>query len=776
MIVAVLALLCSQAYTAETKSVKGKDTIASVKTKDKSKSSAVKSNDVKTSKTVSSGKKTSDSVKKNNKDKSKETGTKTKTIEKGTSVKDDKPASGKVTTKSVKGKSGVAVKNGSGTKKNTSEKPETGSSSVKKTKKDKVADKSQSTKVQSGSSAKKVKDQVSTKNNSGKNTKGTVKGNQSKVVQPKSTTVKPGGSATKDTAATKKNSSKVEIGINKNQEIKGTREIKVKPGPVPKVKNKTTGVVKDSTKKSSSGSNGKTGKQTDPKIKKDRIQTEDNKKTVEQAFEQPDKEESRPVEIKIEGKQKQKKIDVRVQEQPPVGKDGKKTGGDKKATVEDREAGTEADSLAGKEEDFVVPKEEKSSRGKKKSTFETVSVDTLSAGVIYRKFKIGNGKDKVLIHMVEADLNNPENYVALFKGRENSSELEKLHDMVRRYNESSGDNVLTAVNGSFWKAFYNYPMGPTVIDGEVVELKPYRSWPSAFVDENNRVFIDNIKLNGTLSIHGKKTALAAVNRREDSTGVVLYNRYTGDTIPYISKKMVSRAFEDALLDSAYKDITDSEFDTTSFKLNLLKMERDSSIELNMKKILVHYLDKPAINRDIRCVVAGVVDSGPVSVPRDGFVLTTGFGSNLPELREGDYITLRYSTDKHTKTVFTNAVTGTPWMMRSGKSTFEGPQKRNRSRFKWEELPRTAIGTNRTHDKVYLISASPTYKYAGIKGCTLENFAFAMKKLKIWDAVNLDGGGSSVMLVRNRNVLSCPECSRRLSIGVGIVVKNNISEK
>lgn len=470
-----------------------------------------------------------------------------------------------------------------------------------------------------------------------------------------------------------------------------------------------------------------------------------------------------------------KSIKPATKELPEIDKSGKKKAAQKITSVnkiiKDSTAAIEVTDT-----DSAQKTEKKVKRGKSKSTFEVVLCDTLSKGVYYRKVKIGNSKEKILIHVVEADLTNPNISLAMFKGKENSSELEKLHDMVKRYNESTGENVLASVNGSFWKAFYNYPMGPTVIDGEVVEMRAYKSWHSAFVDENEKIYIDNFSINGTISIGKKKYNLSMVNRRNDSSGICLYNKYVGDSVPYISKRMVSRAFEDALLDSAFRDITDKEFDTVSFKSTLLKLERDSSIELNMRKIIAQYTDRPIINKDIKCVVIGIADSGLVKVPVNGFVLTIGYNLDSLPLKAGDIFTLKYTTDKHSKSLFKYAVCGTPRLLQSGRSLFEGPQKRNRSRFKWEDLPRTGIGTNKAGDRMFLIAASPTYKSIGVKGCTLENFAFAMKKLKIYDAVNLDGGGSSVMLINNKNVLSCPDCSRRLSIGVGITVKNNLSDK
>jgi exopolysaccharide biosynthesis protein len=48
-------------------------------------------------------------------------------------------------------------------------------------------------------------------------------------------------------------------------------------------------------------------------------------------------------------------------------------------------------------------------------------------------------------------------------------------------------------------------------------------------------------------------------------------------------------------------------------------------------------------------------------------------------------------------------------------------------------------------------------------------AMIMKSLGCYDAMNLDGGGSSVMVIDGKNVMSTlrPDASRRISVGLGV---------
>jgi hypothetical protein len=294
------------------------------------------------------------------------------------------------------------------------------------------------------------------------------------------------------------------------------------------------------------------------------------------------------------------------------------------------------------------------------------------------------------------------------------------------------------------------------------------SWQCAFFDENSKIYIDKFKLTGVITTKDKKKhILSQVNRRTDSSGIVLYNSYAGDTIPIVTRRSINSALADALADSTYSDMTEEGFDTLEFKQFLLNKQRDSSKDNSFRKVRLEYLAKPAVNMNIPCRVLSI-DTGIVSVPKNGCVLTIGEDVDSSFfIKEFDIINLRYSTDKYHDIIFTGGLCGVPRLMAGGASRFEGQQKRGRGRFKYKELPRTGLGTSKDGKTLYLISASSSSDKYGIKGCTLENFAYAMKRLRIYDAINLDGGGSTVMVINGKGVMSCAECSRKISVGVGV---------
>ncbi len=403
----------------------------------------------------------------------------------------------------------------------------------------------------------------------------------------------------------------------------------------------------------------------------------------------------------------------------------------------------------------------------------------LAPGVEYKRYMFSVGEKYIIAHVIEAEISNPDYKVAILKADDNTSSVEKLHSMIDDYDTTGAYLILGAVNGSFWRSYTNQPMGPTIINGEVVELKSFKTWSSAFFDKENKMYIDafHTKCIIRTNKHIIDTAFYA-NRREESDGIVIYNSYVGDRVPYISPISVKRAFDEAMKDAEFKDETERRFDTIRFKKELAVMQRNNSYDFKAPKISLRYLDKPALNKEIACVVTSYKRSGSMTVPENGCILT--FGSDIDKRKipkKGEKVFLRYSSDEMDSIEFYNGLCGTPRLVRNGFASPEVMRENLRNkRFINGTLKRTAIGTNRNKNKIYLV-ATQGGGGDNITGATLKQLAFIMRRVGAYDALNLDGGGSTVMVINDRNVLSknCPECSRSLSVGIGIA-RRKISVK
>ncbi|OGU13362.1 MAG: hypothetical protein A2X61_14775 [Ignavibacteria bacterium GWB2_35_12] len=433
----------------------------------------------------------------------------------------------------------------------------------------------------------------------------------------------------------------------------------------------------------------------------------------------------------------------------------------------------------------------KSKRGRTRySTKFSINVATdsiLSDGVKYKHIYFVKGKLKHSVHVLEADLTNPNVDVAVLKGKNLTFELEKLHDMIRKYDSTNHSITFGGVNGNFWRAYSNTPIGPTIVDGEVVEMKTHKKWSSGFFDEYSRLTIDNFFMDGIVYKKGvSKFNISNVNRRLDSLGVVMYNKFGGDTIPYITKRELDKALmaafetaiESALQDTLFNDTTEIPFDTVALKYDLTIANRLSKIEHSLKKITLRYIDKPLVNKEWRCVVTSI-DTGIVPMPDNGCIISFGMDFPLNKIPQSkDTLFVKFSTNVKQDIKFYNSVSGTPRLVRNGLARHEAYMEGSKGRrFIGKQLSRTAIGTDKSRSKVYLVAIETSSKSEGKIGANLKELASIMRQVGAYNAMNLDGGGSTIMVIGNKNIFykSRPDISRRLSVGVA-VIKKKVTEK
>jgi hypothetical protein len=408
------------------------------------------------------------------------------------------------------------------------------------------------------------------------------------------------------------------------------------------------------------------------------------------------------------------------------------------------------------------------------SGFDVVKDTALSDGVNYRVILYGS-KYKHKIHLLDIDLYTENIQLDILKGQGIYHGLEKLHNMVGIYNSTHPDTILGAINGNFWRAYTNHPIGPLIINGEVLELITYKQWTSGLFDKENNLFIDNFFM-GCEILKGNRTQFEVdmVNRRKDSSGIVLYNKFTGSSVPYISVndylQDLNTMIEDAQIEQELLDSTDLEIDSTKMMKEIFHTKTISAIEFNFNKIALKYLEQPAVNKNIKCIVVNN-DIGILSMPEKGCIISFGNNFDLTKIpRIGDTVTLKFTTNFYQDVEFYNGVCGTPRLVRNNIAKHEALEEGSRGRrFISMQLPRTAIGTNAGKDRLFLVCVEGTSRGARIAGASLQQLSLIMKKLGAHDAMNLDGGGSSIMLLNNKNVLvpGRPDASRRLSVGIGI---------
>lgn len=404
-------------------------------------------------------------------------------------------------------------------------------------------------------------------------------------------------------------------------------------------------------------------------------------------------------------------------------------------------------------------------------TFKVVQDSTLDSGVVYKKIQMGSNWRKHHVHVIEADVSRSDIGIRVLKADNHISGIDKLHNMVTCHDSLSKDDVLAAINANFWSAYNNYPISPTIKNGEIIKLNNYKQWSSAFFDIDDRLFIEFFQIEPTMIWQEKKFKIGNVNYRKDSIGIILYNKYAGDMIPYISENRLHKKLEEYLADTSFRDVTDIEFDTTEFLREIEMNERSQLMESKLHKIKLQYLRQPLINRDIPCIVSHS-DTGICKMPDWGAIIS--YGQDIPYdyiPSVGDTVILRFKTNTHDSIYFRSAVSGTPRLVESGRADHQARKEGSSSRrFIRYHLPRTAIGTNKDKTKVIFAVVESSSRKNRRRGASLQEMAVIMKKLDCYDAINLDGGGSSQMIINGENILSYmgPKSGRKISTGLSII--------
>ena len=409
------------------------------------------------------------------------------------------------------------------------------------------------------------------------------------------------------------------------------------------------------------------------------------------------------------------------------------------------------------------------------SKIDTLEHQTLHNGIDYYKLNLGNGKSHFSVHFAEIDLKNNQLSPVVIKSGNQINGLEKLPVLFQRYNETYIDSLFIAINANFWRAYSNTPIGPTIINGEVIELAQHKNWSSFFIDNQGFPYIDNFNMTGEI-IGNNTYTIKQINRRSDSNGIVLYNHIAGDIIPFIHNKRIQVAF-----DSAYAawveempiiedDSLEIEFDSAAFIEDFTTKIRENMIEQSLTKLLVQYIDSPIVNKPYRVVVREI-SFDTIRLPMNYAVIS--FGKDIPSdliPKMGDTLSFIFKSNKEQDKLYKMGISGSPRIVRNGVAKQESATEGNSSRrfISWQ-LPRTAIGFDKSQSKLLLAVVEGTDSKKSQYGASLQDLANIMKVLGAYQAMNLDGGGSSTFVIDGKNLLRANDSqnSRKLSIIFGV---------
>jgi uncharacterized protein YigE (DUF2233 family) len=250
-------------------------------------------------------------------------------------------------------------------------------------------------------------------------------------------------------------------------------------------------------------------------------------------------------------------------------------------------------------------------------------------------------------------------------------------------------NAIAAVNGNYFK-HDGTPLGTLVIDGEWIAGPLYDRTCMGITDDG-RVLVDRVKLHGMLETSNPDVKGIWINNvnqpRRHGCRIVAYTRRWGENV---------------------------------------NMAYDGTVV--------------AINSHGRVVGKSLKTMG---IPAGGFVLTDSKTSPLTHLNVGDLVHLSWHPGPHDWNRVVHAISGGPVLIRNGQLFVDCQSENFRKSWTSNSIKaRTAVG----------VTANRHLLLATIEGPhTLWDVAKFLKKLGAVDAINLDGGGSTTMVIGGNTV-------------------------
>ncbi len=346
--------------------------------------------------------------------------------------------------------------------------------------------------------------------------------------------------------------------------------------------------------------------------------------------------------------------------------------------------------------------------------------ETLIKGVTYRHIQrlAENGWQD--IHVVQADLNEPHLQFDVLSHENGKSYLENT------YSSAARADAIAAVNADFFQAVKESGRGNAIgleISDGIMRTTPaaYEQMNALYQTKNSKeLLFDMFSYNFDVMAPNLLSApITVINKYDSMTGIVMYTRDFAETTPGSAANVLEMVVENGVV--------------------------------------------TAKNRDV----------GPVPIPKDGYVLACDVSLHTflnDNLNVGDEVTLSISTTPNYETIET-AVGG------GGMLLVEGKIPETYSHTVSGTHPRSAVGVDKTGKIITLVAVDGRRSEAA--GMTMKQLGALMAELGCYNAMNLDGGGSTLMAVKqngNHQVVNQPSdgSKRAVTNSIGIMAKTKES--
>ncbi|MGE5679956.1 MAG: phosphodiester glycosidase family protein [Bacillota bacterium] len=347
------------------------------------------------------------------------------------------------------------------------------------------------------------------------------------------------------------------------------------------------------------------------------------------------------------------------------------------------------------------------------TSYAQIPLDTLSSrfvgpGVLYTKIRAASVPWN--IDVLRIDLKNPYLKLETVKAKDKFKAYETTSSMAKR-RSYDGHYVVGAVNGDYYNTADGSMTNIQIGQGQILRT-PTKHTLIGF-DDKNRPMIGFVNFDGKLIKDGNAAKIHNVNANRGKDSLILYNYYWGAT--------------------TFTDNSGSE-------------------------ALIRPLDGWAVNDTLECIVENVgAGVGNMAITSGRGVLSgngTAAAFIANNLHVGDTVKILQGITPGLSRLM-EMLGGRPKMVNKGINYVETALKSETGSSTYTREPRTAAGISQDSTYLYLITLDG--RTPNSVGATLDELAEVMIRLGVYTGLNLDGGGSTTMVVRH-SIMNYPSSS------------------
>lgn len=355
-----------------------------------------------------------------------------------------------------------------------------------------------------------------------------------------------------------------------------------------------------------------------------------------------------------------------------------------------------------------------------------IKEEVIDKGILYKK--IINTIDTLSIDIVKIDLSNEDYELRTIKANNLLNAKQTTSEMVKALTDS-GYNVVAAINADFFEADGEI-INNMISDGRFIKAVRFTDSPfNPFVNsqlgmtDNNKLLMDQFVFNGQLILpNGISEPINRINSNADSNSITLYNSFQGE---YTPTKKDNWFVSEIVLESIRKN-----YDT------------------------------------LFCIVSDSFQHGGNKNIDSDFVLSANnkYARYLErEIKTGDTLRIILRINP-TYLNISSLIGGWPRLVKDGYNLININDSLEGSlpRFADKRHPRTGIGFSKDSTTVFFITVDGRQQTS--RGMTLSEFADLMIDEGICQGLNLDGGGSTTMIINNKIVNSPSDKTGERKVG------------